>query len=128
MAPNDAGIQMWLADNLFRIAGDLEASLPLFERAVELDPLSGINQGLLGVAYLMAGEREKGREYIRRANDAGWDAASDMLLMDLLHTGEGERVVDLIETRLSAVDDETLTAEEKERILSMWRRFGAIFR
>ncbi len=125
MAPNDAGIQMWLADSLFRVAGNLSESLPLYERAVELDPLSGINQGVAGIAYLMAGQRDKGREHIRRANAAGWRAASGMLLMDLLHTGEGEQVVDLIETQLTAVDNETLTADYVKGMLSVWRRIVA---
>ena len=124
MAPNDAGLHMWLADKLFRIAGNLKESLPLYERAVELDPLSGINQGLLGIAYLMAGEREKGRAYIRRANAAGWGAASGMLVIDLLHTGEGEQAVELIESQLLGIDNESFAPDNKEQLLSIWRRIA----
>ena len=122
MAPNDAGLHMWLADKLFRVVGNLEDSLPLFERAVELDPLSGINQGVLGIAYLMAGEREKGRAYIRRASDAGWYGAFGMLVIDFLHTGEGENAVELVESQFFGIDDEDFAPEDKEQILSIWRR------
>lgn len=124
MAPNDAGLHMWLADKLFRIAGNLEESLPLYERAVELDPLSGINQGVLGIAYLMAGQRDKGREHIRRANDAGWGAASGMLLIDLLHTGEGEHAVELIESQFFRIDDDFFAPDDKEKFLSIWQRIA----
>ena len=122
MAPNDAGILMWLADDYFRLAGNLSESLPLFERALALDPLSGINQGVTGIAYLMAGKREQGRELIVSASNSGWNSAMDMLLMDLLHTGEGDRALAMIKLRVDGVPDADFARAEKEKYLAIWRR------
>ena len=94
MVPNDAGIMLWAAWSLFQTGYVIE-SLPLFERAIELDPLSGINNGVLGVAYLAAGRRAEGRRHILRANNLGWPYVSDMLLMDYLHTGDMDGARDL---------------------------------
>jgi len=129
MAPNDAGLLMWLAEHYFRVVGDLSESLALYERALALDPLSGINQGVAGIAYLMAGKRERGRELIESATEAGWGAASDMLLMDLLHTGEGDRAVAFVKAHFDRIivdhsHEMDYSREEVEQLLAIWQRIS----
>ena len=90
MAPDNAGLTMWLGSDYFK-AGHLAKALPLFKRAVELDPLSGINNGTLGLGLLMAGERGKAREHLLRAFDLGWGGSTEMLYIDYMHTGEFDK-------------------------------------
>lgn len=88
MAPEDSGLQMW-AGNLRLMAGAyLDESLPLLQRAYSLDPLVGINNGMLGSAYLAAGQRELGRQHIRRATELGWPHGMFPLILDLMWTGQ----------------------------------------
>lgn len=112
MAPNDAGLKMWAADRRYD-AGYMDAALPLFERAYELDPLAGINVGLLGLAYLASGRRDEGRRMIRRAQELGWVGADGVLLRDLVHTGEIDAAIAI---RDSMIDDWDLTDEIKQQV------------
>jgi adenylate cyclase len=90
MAPEDAGLQMW-AGNLRLITGAyVNESVPLLQKAYSLDPLVGINNGMLGSAYLAAGQRELGRQHIRRATELGWPHANSLLVLDMLRTGQRE--------------------------------------
>jgi len=111
MAPNDAGLHMWAADRRFDSGGYLSESLPLFERAYELDPLSGINTGLLGAAYLAAGRREEARELMRRAKELGWPGVNAVLLRDLIFAGN----IDLaIESNIADIErSQELSNEQK---------------
>ncbi len=118
MAPNDAGIMMWAAERLFHL-GYVSEALPLFEKAVELDPLSGINNGVLGIAYLAAGQRAEGRQHILRAYDFGWPHTMAMLLQDYLHTGDMENVREL--TRIGHVMwQNALPIKDPQAIQSIW--------
>lgn len=120
MAPNDAGLKMWAADKLFLAGGYLSESMPLYQRAIELDPLSGINNGTLGVAYLMAGRREEGRKHIRRAIELGWRGTEEMLVLDYLHTGERDKAVDLALDRWQFLEDRN--PGNYEILMSIWQR------
>jgi len=90
MAPGDAGLQMWAGNMRLFSGGYLNESLPLLQKAYSLDPLVGINNGMLGSAYLAAGQRELGRQHIRRATELGWTHAYPLLLLDLLREGKVE--------------------------------------
>jgi len=90
MARKDAGLQMW-AGNLRLIAGGyLEETVPLLQRAYTLDPLVGINNGMLGSAYMAAGQRELAHQHIRRATELGWPHAQSILIVDQLRLGDVE--------------------------------------
>ena len=118
MAPNDAGIMMWAAERLFHL-GYVSEALPLFKEAVQLDPLSGINNGVLGIAYLAAGQRVEGRQHILRAYDFGWPHTMAMLLQDYLHTGDMENVREL--TRIDHVmRQDGLPINDAQAIQTIW--------
>lgn len=96
MAPEDAGLQMW-AGNLRLISGAyLDETLPLLQRAYSLDPLVGVNNGMLGTAYLAAGQRELGRQHIRRATELGWPHANNLLILDLMWTGQDAAAAEVL--------------------------------
>ena len=94
MAPDDAGILMWAGDELYTTGAYLDEALPLLERAYRLDPLSGINNGVLGIVYLANGQRELGYQHIRRANELGWPHATTSMALDLLWRGEIEAAIE----------------------------------
>lgn len=103
LAPDDAGIIMWAAETLFHAGAYLDAALPLYERAYRLDPLSGINNGVLGISYLVAGQRELGHQHIRRAADLGWPYATQTAALEYVWTGEIDAAVEV--SRKFWVDD-----------------------
>jgi TolB-like protein len=94
LAPDDAGITMWAAAARFTAGAYLDEALPLFERAYRLDPLSGINNGELGIAYLASGQRDLGYQHMRRAVELGWPYANDVAVLDLLWTGKIDAAVE----------------------------------
>jgi len=93
MAPDDAGIAMWAGNARFLAGVDLAETLALFERAYRLDPLSGVNNGLLGVAYLAAGQRDLGQHHIRRAKELGWPYVLEILALDIYSTGDVDAAI-----------------------------------
>jgi TolB-like protein len=101
MAPDHATILMWAGNELFIAGAYLDEALPLLERAYRLDPLSGINNGILGIAYISAGQRELGYHHVRRANELGWVHASGIAALDLLWTGETDAAIEFSQVYLS---------------------------
>jgi len=95
MAPDHAGILMWAGNDLFVAGAYLDEALPLLERAYRIDPLSGINNGILGIAYISAGRRELGYQHVRRANELGWTHASEIAVLDLLWAGEIDAAIEI---------------------------------
>lgn len=106
MAPDDAGILMWAGDELYTSGAYLDEALPLLERAYRLDPLSGINNGVLGIAYLAAGQRELGYQHIRRASELGWPHGIDSMVLDLHWHGQTEAAIEVWRTTLPANESE----------------------
>ena len=94
MAPDNAGILMWAGDELYITGAYLDEALPLLERAYRLDPLSGINNGVLGIAYLATGQRELGYRHIRRASELGWPHGATSMALDLYFRGEIDAAIE----------------------------------
>lgn len=93
MKPSDAGLQMWAGNFRLATGGYLEESLPLLQRAYSLDPLVGINNGMLGSAYLAAGQRELAYQHIRRATELGWPHAQGIMIVDQLRLGQRDDAI-----------------------------------
>lgn len=107
MAPNDAGLQMW-AGNLRMIAGGyLDETVPLLQRAYSLDPLVGINNGMLGCAYLAAGQRELGYQHIKRATELGWPHAQAIMIVNQLRLGDRDGAVESVRALFPEGDPES---------------------
>ena len=106
---------MWAGDETFLAGGYVDESLPLLERAYRLDPLSGINNGVLGIHYLASGQRELGRQHILRASELGWRAAEFTLLLDLVWTDEIEAAIALLRS-FYPVDETTWNDYTREHL------------
>jgi TolB-like protein len=94
MAPDDAGILMWAGDERFISGAYLDEAIPLLERSNRLDPLSGINNGVLGVLYLASGRRELAYQHIRQANEIGWPHGTTSMVLDMLWRGDVDAAVE----------------------------------
>ena len=67
LAPNDSGLLMWAASERLHMGVYRQEALAMMERAYRLDPLVGINNGMLGLAYLTNGQFELAQRHIDRA-------------------------------------------------------------
>ncbi len=114
MAPDNAGILMWAGNERFWSGAYLDEALPLLERAYRLDPLSGINNGVLGITYLAAGQRELAYQHIRRANELGWPYAMDSMMLDMDWRGETDAAIGSLRANLWA-DESTWTDEDRAK-------------
>ena len=117
MAPDHAGIIMWAADARFQAGAYLDEALPLFERAYRLDPLSGINNGVLGIAYLAGGQRDLGHQHIRRAIELGWPYVADTAALEFLWAGQIDAAVEV--SRTIWVDDGFYESIDFDRVLDV---------
>lgn len=107
MAPNNAGLQMWSGNYRLVAGGYLEETLPLLQRAYTLDPLVGINNGMLGCAYLAAGQRELGYQHIQRATELGWPHAQSVMIVDQVRRGDIEGAAESVRAMYPSGDPET---------------------
>lgn len=73
---------LWWGLSLY-VAGYVAESVDAFERAVEMDPLVGINHGYLAIAYLATGREERAVQHAQRAAELGWGAAMWVYAIDL---------------------------------------------
>jgi TolB-like protein/Tfp pilus assembly protein PilF len=122
MAPDNAGILMWAGNELYWSGAYVDEALPLLERAYRLDPLSGINNGVLGIAYLAAGQRELAYQHIRRADELGWPYALDSMMFDLVHRGETDAAIETQRAywptdESAATDEDRAKRELSHRVL-----------
>jgi len=118
MAPDDAGILMWAGNERFWSGAYLDEALPLLERAYRLDPLSGINNGVLGITYLAADQRDLAYQHIQRASELGWPYAMDSMMLELDQRGETDAAIEAQRTFLPA-DESTWTDKNRaDRVLS----------
>jgi hypothetical protein len=90
MRSQDSTPELWLGLNLY-IAGYVADSVGVFERAVEMDPLVGINNGSLAIAYLATGREEEAAQHAQRAMELGWGAAMWVYAIELAARGEREQ-------------------------------------
>ena len=83
---------MWRGLLLLR-AGYVDEAIAVLESAQIQDPLSGINNGYLAMAYLSAGQYEKAEAAARKAASQGWTPAIFVIIYDLAARGEHERAL-----------------------------------
>ena len=139
LAPNDAGLLMWTASRRLHMGVYRQEALAMMERAYRLDPLVGINNGMLGLAYLMTGQFELGRRHIERAQELGWGYTGPSLIIARLARGEEKAVIgeldqyvesqgtdlsDIARIRIKVLRDAiagTIDAEEAYKLEQTWR-------
>jgi len=92
MRSQDSTPVLWLGLSLY-VAGYVGEAVGVFERAVERDPLVGINHGSLALAYLASGREQDAVRTALRARELGWIPAYWVYALDLAARGERERAV-----------------------------------
>ncbi len=90
----DSTPMMWRGLVLLR-TGYVAEAVGVLEAARRQDPLAGINNGYLAIAYLSSGQYEKAEASARTGLAQGWDAALAVVAYDLAARGERGRAVAL---------------------------------
>jgi adenylate cyclase len=98
----DSNPMMWRGLLLLR-TGYIAEAVTVLEAARKQDPLAGINNGYLAIAYLSAGQSEKAEATARAALAQGWRPALRVVAYDLAARGERERAVALLD-EITAAD------------------------
>ena len=90
--PNNANTWMWRGLTLLE-GGHIEGARKCFERAGELDPLSGIHYGWLGATEVIASDLDSAEAHLQRAHQLGWrgPASAWLLKLALNRQGFGEQ-------------------------------------
>src|SRR3990167_7666589 len=78
----DSNPTLWRGLILLR-AGYVREAIAVLEQAQEMDPLAGINNGYLAIAYLSSGQSARAEATARKALSQGWDPALFIIVYDL---------------------------------------------
>ncbi len=92
MSAQDSTPIMWHGATLLR-AGYVDEATAVLEKAREMDPLAGINNGYLAIAYLSSGRYAEAEEGARSALAQGWSPAIYIVIYDLAARGKNDRAV-----------------------------------
>jgi TolB-like protein len=107
LAPNDANTRLWKGLGQYE-AGHVAAAHASFLQARQLDPLSGLHIGWVGITT--SGDRVRSTALLQEAHALGWRGpASRSLLLTALAAGDDPRVA--YEAWLH--DDETLPVRQR---------------
>jgi TolB-like protein len=92
----DTSAPLWLGLSLLEL-GLVERALPHLERAYALDPLVGINNGYLSIAYATVGRMQEAIRLALRSQElSGTPHWSIHVLAELVHSGEQARAVEFL--------------------------------
>jgi TolB-like protein/tetratricopeptide (TPR) repeat protein len=92
LSVQDSNPMMWHGLVLLR-SGYIDEAIAVLESARKQDPLAGINNGYLALAYLSAGQNAKAEASARKALAQGWNPAMFVIVYDMAARGERERAV-----------------------------------
>ena len=88
----DSNPMMWRGLLLLR-TGYIDEAIAVLENAQKQDPLAGINNGYLAMAYLSAGLYQKAESTARKALSQGWKPSIYVVVYDLAARGERGRAL-----------------------------------
>jgi len=99
------------------MAGYVDEAIAILEKAQKRDPLAGVTNGYLALAYLASGQYERAAALAAKASAQGWEIALRVIVFDLAARGESAKALaitdQVIATRPAA------TAEERKRETQM---------
>ena len=123
LEPNNANTWLWQGLGLFEV-GHVDAAHVSFERARQLDPLSGLQSGWLGITTALRGDREAGEALLQQAHTLGWRGPSSRALFLLALDANdssgvvAQRYADWLH------DDDSMSADQRELARSLAPAFG----
>ena len=97
----DSNPLLWRGSTLLR-NGYIKEAIADLEGAQAMDPLAGINNGYLSIAYLSDGQDLKAEALARKASEQGWPLAMNLVIYDLAARGEGDRALALWDEYVAA--------------------------
>ncbi len=97
LSTHDSTPVMWLGQTLFE-AGYVEEAIEVLERAVLMDPLVGINNGVLAQAYFSAGRYAQGEASARAGTANGWPAGQFVQVIELGASGQHQQAAQLAQS------------------------------
>ncbi|MEZ5467415.1 MAG: tetratricopeptide repeat protein [Lysobacterales bacterium] len=99
LSTNDSTPVLWLGQKLFE-AGYVDEAIDVLERAVLMDPLVGINNGVLAQAYFSAGRSAQGEVSARAGAANGWNQGFWVQLVELGASGLHQQAAELARSQL----------------------------
>jgi hypothetical protein len=121
----DTTPRLWLA-LLWLELGHAERALPLLESARQLDPLVGINSGVLGIAHAIEGRRaEAERLAVEAVALDGLDFWGNLLATDRIHDRDPTGAAELVAAMLSQLED-GFESERRNASALLQRTAGSI--
>ncbi len=114
LSVNDSNPMMWRGMLLLQ-TGYVDEAIAVLEQAQRMDPLAGINNGYLSIAYLSAGRDAQAEATARRAEALGWDPAVFVIAYDLVARGERERALALWDEFISKPVRQPVSEIEAQR-------------
>lgn len=123
LEPSNANTWLWQGLGLFEV-GHIDAAHASFERARQLDPLSGLQSGWLGITTALRGDRAVGEAMLQQAHTLGWRGpASRVLFLLALDAGDDSEIVS---QRYAdwLHDDDTMPTDQRNLARSLAPAFG----
>lgn len=137
LEPNNANSWLWQGLGLLEV-GHIQAAHASFTQAQQLDPLSGLHLGWLGISTALQGDLQAGVDMLRRAHGMGWrgpasralffltdpaDAAISKAYSDWLHDDDGMPAAqrELARGLTSALSDPAELPSARQRLLAAAR-------
>ncbi len=117
LEPNNANTWLWQGLSLIE-AGHINAAHASFVQAQRLDPLSGLQQGWLGISTSLLGNRTKGEVLLKQAHISGWRGPASRALFLIAHA-EGDQAALTQRYYDWLHDDDTLSDEQRELARSL---------
>lgn len=113
LEPNNANTWLWQGLGLFEV-GHLRLAHASFVKAQQLDPLSGLQLGWLGITTALLGDPPAGRRMLTQAHALGWRGPASRALF-FLALDEVDGVGDPGQAMLDWVhDDDSMAPEQRE--------------
>ena len=112
LEPNNSNTWLWQGLGFFEV-GHLKEAHASFERARQLDPLSGLGVGWVGITTGLRGDFAAARVMLERAHALGWRGPASRALFFIAHNGKDhsdptQRFLDWLH------DDEGMSAEQRD--------------
>ncbi|MGB0135219.1 hypothetical protein [Dokdonella sp.] len=119
LEPNNANTWLWQGLGQIEV-GHVDAAHESFVHAQRLDPLSGLQQGWLGISMALRGDREAGEAFLQQAHTLGWRGPASRALF-LVALGDGTNTdAEITQRYLDWVhDDETMPSSQRDLARSL---------
>lgn len=117
LEPNNANTWLWQGLGLIEV-GHIDAANVSFVQAQRLDPLSGLQQGWLGISTSLLGKRAEGEALLKQAHTLGWRGpASRALFLIALSADDKSAITQRYFDWLH--DDDTLSDTQRDLARSL---------